>query len=51
MREEIPGKVVISFMDPAAVLGLSDSKVVNEVAGTAREKLKRVVDKLEQTQT
>ena len=50
MREEIPGKVVISFMDPEAVLGLSDSAVVNDVAKTAREKLKRVVDKLAQTE-
>jgi len=46
VREEVPGKIVISFMDPDAVLGLSDSKVVNEIAVIAREKLHRVVDKL-----
>ncbi len=46
VREEVPGKIVISFMDPLAVLGLSDSDVVNEVARIAREKLQRVVDKL-----
>lgn len=50
VREEIPGKVVISFMDPVAVLGLSDSEVVNDVARVAREKLQKVVAKLAETQ-
>ena len=51
VREEVPGKIVISFMDPVAVLGLSDSDVVNDIAKTAREKLQRVVTKLLETQS
>ncbi|MCN4144971.1 MAG: DUF302 domain-containing protein [Thiohalomonas sp.] len=50
VREEIPGKVVISFMDPVAVLGLSDSEVLNDVARVAREKLQKVVAKLPERQ-
>ncbi|MCU7833349.1 MAG: DUF302 domain-containing protein [gamma proteobacterium symbiont of Lucinoma myriamae] len=50
VREQIPGKVVISFMDPVAVMSLSDSEVVNDIAGIAREKLQRVVAKLAETQ-
>ncbi len=50
VREEVPGKVVISFMDPDAVLGLSDSKLVNDIAVIAREKLQRVADKLAEVQ-
>ncbi|MCU7940596.1 MAG: hypothetical protein KZQ64_05515 [gamma proteobacterium symbiont of Bathyaustriella thionipta] len=38
LREEITGKIIISFIDPATVLGLSDSDVVNEVAKIARDK-------------
>jgi len=51
IREEVPGTIVISFMDPVAVLGLSDSDVVNEIAGIAREKLQRVAAKLAETQS
>ncbi len=50
IREEVPGTIVISFMDPLAVLGLSDSNVVNEIAGIVREKLQRVAAKLAETQ-
>ena len=50
IREEVPGTIVISFMDPVAVLGLSDSNVVNEIAGIVREKLQRVAAKLAETQ-
>ncbi len=50
IREEVPGTIVISFMDPVAVLGLSDSNVVNEIAGIVREKLQRVAANLAETQ-
>ena len=50
IREEVPGTIVISFMDPLAVLGLSDSNVVNEIAGIVREKLQRVAAKLAEIQ-
>ena len=38
IREEVPGKVIVSFMDPEAVLGLSDSEVVKGIASIAKEK-------------
>jgi uncharacterized protein (DUF302 family) len=46
VREEAPGSVVVSFMDPEAVLGLTDSDAVKEVGRIAKEKLLRVVEKL-----
>lgn len=46
VREEAPGSVVVSFMDPEAVLGLTDSDAVKEVGKIAKEKLLRVVEKL-----
>jgi len=46
VREEAPGSVVVSFMDPEAVLGLTDSDAVKEVGRMAKEKLLRVVEKL-----
>jgi len=46
IREAVPGTIVVSFMDPVAVLGLSDSKVIQDIADIAKEKLLRVIDKL-----
>ncbi|MEJ2316516.1 MAG: DUF302 domain-containing protein [Gammaproteobacteria bacterium] len=46
VREEAPGTVVVSFMDPEAVLDLTDSDTVKEVGKIAKEKLLRVVEKL-----
>jgi uncharacterized protein (DUF302 family) len=46
VREEAPGSIVVSFMDPETVLGLTDSDAAKEVGKTAKEKLLRVVEKL-----
>lgn len=40
---------VVSFMDPEAVLSLVDSEDVGSLAGTVRQKLERVKDKLEKS--
>ena len=47
LREAGDGKTVVSFMDPVPVLGLSESEEVRAVAAEAREKLQRVVEKLQ----
>ena len=47
LREAGDGKSVVSFMDPVPVLGLSESEEVRAVAAEAREKLQRVVEKLQ----
>ena len=47
VREAAPGSVVVSFMDPETVLGLTGSDAAREVGRIAKEKLQRVVDKLE----
>ncbi|WXG55536.1 MAG: DUF302 domain-containing protein [Candidatus Sedimenticola sp. (ex Thyasira tokunagai)] len=47
VREQSVGETVVSFMDPQAVLGLSGSAEVKEVADEAREKLLRVVEQLQ----
>lgn len=46
VRDAGDGNTVVSFMDPAAVLGLSDSDVVKGVADEAKAKLLRVADAL-----
>lgn len=46
VRSSGNNSVVISFMDPVSVLGLSESESVKEVAQEARQVLDRVVDKL-----
>ena len=46
VREASPGSIVVSFMDPEAVLNLTDSDVAKEVGKIAKEKLQRVVEKL-----
>ncbi len=46
VREEEDGGIVVSFMDPAAVLTLVDQPEVAELAGQVRAKLERVRDSL-----
>ncbi|BAN68625.1 DUF302 domain-containing protein [endosymbiont of unidentified scaly snail isolate Monju] len=43
LRDAGDDKTVVSFMDPVAVLGLSESAEVRAVAEEARDKLQRVV--------
>jgi uncharacterized protein (DUF302 family) len=47
LREIDNDKTVVSFMDPETVLGLSDSDEIQKVAKEAKEKLLRVVEKLQ----
>jgi uncharacterized protein (DUF302 family) len=47
LREEEHGRVVVAFMDPAAVLDLVDNPAVSEIAAQVRERLMRVRDALE----
>ena len=46
VREEEDGSVSIAFMDPHAVLALTDSSEIAAVATEARERLQRVHDSL-----
>ena len=46
LREEEDGKVVVSFMDPVTILGLCSTDEPKKVADEAKEKLLRVIDKL-----
>lgn len=46
VREEEDGSIVVSFMDPSAVLTLVDKKEVKELAAEVRGKLERVRDAL-----
>jgi uncharacterized protein (DUF302 family) len=46
VRSSGNNRVVISFMDPVAVLGLSDSETINAVAQEARQILERVAERL-----
>ena len=45
VRED-QGSVRVEFMDPNAVLALTDHATVGEIAGEARERLQRVCDTL-----
>ena len=47
LREDENGHTVVSFMDPAAVLGLSEAAEVQAVGAEAKEKLQRVAAKLQ----
>lgn len=44
VREDAAGKVHVSFMDPAAVLGLVDNPAVIPLASEVRAKLVRILD-------
>jgi len=46
VREDVTGEVHISFMDPAAVLGLVDNPAVIPLASEVKKKLERVLDAL-----
>ncbi len=46
VREDDAGNTVVSFMDPRAVLSLTDSTEVESVALEVRERLERVRDAL-----
>ncbi len=46
VREEADGKVTVGFMDPIAVLKLTDNPDVGELAKEVRGKLERVRDRL-----
>lgn len=46
VRDAGESKTVISFMDPEAVLGLSDSSELRAVGLEAKQKLERVIDRL-----
>lgn len=46
LREIDSDKTVLSFMDPIAVLGLSQTEEPKRVAAEAKEKLLRVLEKL-----
>jgi len=46
IREDKPGTIVVSFMDPVTVLGLAESEAINEIAKIAKEKIQRVIEKL-----
>jgi uncharacterized protein (DUF302 family) len=46
VREDDQGRTVVSFMDPAAVLGLVNRKEVEALGGEVRAKLMRVRDAL-----
>lgn len=46
VREEEGGGVNVSFMDPAAVLGIVDKPEITRIGTAVREKLMRVSDQL-----
>lgn len=46
VREDASGKVNVSFMDPASVLGLVDDPAVIPLAAEVKAKLERVLDAL-----
>jgi len=46
VREESPERVVVSFMDPETILGLTETGEPKAVGKEAKEKLMRVVDSL-----
>jgi len=47
VREDVDGRVVVAFMDPAAVLELVQNPGVGEIAAEVRTRLSRVRDALE----
>lgn len=46
VREEENGEIIVSFMDPSAVLTLVEREGIAELAGQVKEKLERVRDSL-----
>jgi uncharacterized protein (DUF302 family) len=46
VREEAEGKIIVGFMDPIAVLKLTDNPGITEIAKDVRARLERVRDLL-----
>jgi len=46
VREEADKSVMVGFMDPVAVLKLTDNPDIGKLAGEVRQRLERVRDKL-----
>jgi len=46
VREDAAGKIIVGFMDPIAVLKLTDNPQVAELAKDVRARLDRVADLL-----
>ena len=46
IREDKPGTIVVSFMDPVTVLGLAESEAINDIAKIAKEKIQQVIARL-----
>jgi uncharacterized protein (DUF302 family) len=46
VREEADGRVTVGFMDPIAVLKLTDNPQISEIANEVRARLERVRDRL-----
>ena len=46
VREDAQGKIVVGFMDPIAVLKLTDNPAITEIAKDVRARLERVADLL-----
>lgn len=46
VREEVDGSVTVAFMDPAAVLQLTNKAEIEQLAGEVKARLQRVCDSL-----
>ena len=46
VREDSEGKIIVGFMDPIAVLKLTDNPAITEMAKDVRARLERVRDQL-----
>jgi uncharacterized protein (DUF302 family) len=46
VREDVQGKIIVGFMDPIAVLKLTDNPDIAEIAKDVRARLERVRDQL-----
>jgi uncharacterized protein (DUF302 family) len=46
VREDAAGKVIVGFMDPIAVLKLTDNPAITDIAKDVRARLERVRDQL-----
>jgi len=44
VREDAEGKIIVGFMDPIAVLKLTDNPGITEIAKDVRARLERVAD-------
>ncbi|MGD8568021.1 MAG: DUF302 domain-containing protein [Gammaproteobacteria bacterium] len=47
VRQEDDGSMTVAFMDPAAVLNLTDNKTVHDLAPQVKAKLEKVRDSLQ----